>query len=327
MRNYIGKLEENLLYNDLVNHTSIIIVHYNTDHDTDECLLSLDEIKTGGKKVAVIVVDNGSQEPYSLPKEVANRAPQAQRQFIVVRSESNLGFTGGNNLGIHFAIEKYNSDAILLLNSDTTVDKDVLVSLQEFSDEHPTVGIVSPKIYFSPGREYHSTQYTNEDFGKVIWYAGGSIDWQHLISFHRGVDEVDRGHFDNQFHSDFATGCAMYIQREVLEKVGTFDKRFFLYLEDVDLSVRAKLLGYEIGFSPKSIVYHKNASSGDGVGNSLQNYYQTRNRLLFAFKHGNWYAKLTALRLSFYDLLDGSSAKKTAILHALTQKFGKQQIV
>lgn len=274
----------------------------------------------------MIIVDNGSQVPYILPTYLQPDSNSGDLVFEVVRSESNLGFTGGNNLGIHYSIEKYNSEFVFLLNSDTTVDPNVLKELISFADEHPRMGIISPKIYFSKGSEFHS-DYEKQNLGKIIWYAGGTIDWQHLVAFHRCVDEIDRGQARNVSESDFATGCAMLIRREVLEKVGTFDKRYFLYLEDVDLCVRARNLGYEIGFCNSAVVWHKNAGSGDGVGNVIQSYYQTRNRMLFAFKHGTAVSKINAVRIGLSKIFNGSAHEKLGILHAITAQFGKQQIV
>ncbi len=307
-------------------HISIIIVNYNTPEDTTECLQSLLDLQLAKITLSVVVVDNGSQTPYALPKKFKKASKSANPTFEVVRSESNLGFTGGNNLGIHYAIEKYNSEYVLLLNSDTTVDSGLIKNLLAFAEDHPRFGIISPKIYFSKGAEYHET-YDKKFLGSILWYAGGSIDWQHLVAFHRGVDEVDREHFDSVIESEFATGCGMLIRREVLEKVGLFDKRFFLYLEDVDLCVRAKSLGYAIGFCPSAKMWHKNAGSSDGVGNATQTYYQTRNRLLFTFKHGSLDAKIQAIRIAFLQLFSGSSHARLGVFHAATARFGKQQII
>lgn len=308
-------------YNNIVLHVSIIIVDYNSHRDTRECLLSLDKIKAKGFKWNAIIIDNGSKEPLVLPPNLINN------NFELIRSSSNLGFTGGNNMGIYHSIEKYNSDYVVLLNNDTVVDPHFLQALFECIEENPKYGIVGSKIYFYQGNEFHQNSYKKDQLGQVLWYAGGSIDWQHLAAFHRGVDEVDRGQFDQQKTSDFATGCSLIIGREILEKVGTLDKRYFLYLEDVDLSMRARKAGYEIGFCPESKVWHKNASSSGGSGSTIHDYYQTRNRLLFAATHGDWQAWLAAIRLAWQDFLSGNEKKRQGVLHALTNQFGKQPVV
>jgi GT2 family glycosyltransferase len=302
-------------------HTSIILINYNSENDTIDCLKSLSKIKTTGFKYNVVIVDNASRKKFSVPNalEASN--------IEVIRSETNKGFTGGNNLGIFYAVEKYNSDFVLLLNNDTTADDNFLKEMIRTAQSNPRVGMVSSKIYFSKGREFHKDSYHKSDLGNVLWYAGGSIDWNHLASFHRGVDEIDRGQFDTQTESDFATGCSVLIKREILEKVGTFDKRFFLYLEDVDWSVRVRRAGYIIAFEPKSIVYHKNAGSTGGSGSKTHDYYQTRNKLLFVFKHGNFKELIILVRISIHTLINGSPAQRLGILHFFIMRFGKQPIV
>lgn len=302
-------------------HVSIILIDFNTHNDTIDCLQSLYKIKSSNFKFNLIVVDNASKEMLEIPKNLQTS------NLEVIRSEANKGFTGGNNLGIYYAVEKYNSDYVLLLNNDTTVDEDFLNELIKMAESEPKIGMVASKIYFSKGKEFYPDSYEKSDLGNVLWYAGGSIDWNHLAAFHRGVDEIDRGQFDKQSESEFATGCCVLVKREILEKVGTFDKRFFLYLEDVDWSVRITKAGYIVGFCPTSIVYHKNAGSTGGSGSKTHDYYMTRNRLLFAFKHGSWKEIFTALRIAFFTVLSGSSAHRRAVFHFFTMQFGKQTIV
>ncbi len=302
-------------------HISIILVNYNTDEYTIDCLDSLLKINSTGFKHTIIVVDNASTKPFVLPKRLINS------KIDLIRSESNLGFTGGNNMGIYYGIEKYNSDYVLLLNNDTTVDPNFLKELVDHAENNPKAGVTTSKIYFTKGREFHINSYNKSELGKVFWYAGGSIDWDNLVAYHRGVDEVDRGHFDDQIECDFATGCSLMIKREVLEKVGTLDKKYFLYMEDVDYSVRVLKAGYEIHFVPKSIIWHKNAGSTGGSGSPLQEYYQTRNTLLFTFKHGGFKQMVTAVRLIIGFLLNGNSRHRLAVYHLLTARFGKQPII
>lgn len=310
------------MYNSTVIHTSIIIVHYNTDQETSDCLDSLQRVRTASDHDwNVVVVDNGSKETF----EYTGSFPE--EKLSILRSASNLGFTGGNNLGIHHAIEAWNSDQVVLLNSDTTVDPDFLSTLTKWSQEHPRAGLVTPKIFFSPGREYHHKSYTQQQKGSVLWYAGGTIDWQHLVAFHRGVDELDRGQFAHQTDSEFATGCCVLIKREVLEKVGFFDKRYFLYMEDVDYSFRAHRFGYSIGYCDAAVVWHKNAGSSDGAGSGLHAYYQTRNRLLFFFSYGSERVRLTMFRVLVQLLLRGSYFERLGVIHYLIRQLGKQPVL
>lgn len=302
-------------------HTTIILVHYNSDEETTTCLRSLEKITLRDAEYSIVVVDNGSTMPYERPE--LKRAEQVH----YLRSEANLGFTGGNNLGVHYAIEKFNSDYIILLNNDTYVAPNAFEILIAHAAQHPKAGIIAPKIYFAKGREFHKSSYTEEMLGKVLWYGGGSIDWEHLVAFHRGVDEVDQGQFAKQTKSDFATGCCMLVKREIFEKVGLLDRRYFLYLEDVDFNMRAKQFGYEVHYVDSAKIWHVNAGSSNGSGSMLHVYYQTRNRLLFFQLYGSLKTKLILYKLLVQYLLSGTKYERLGAFHYLTRQFGKQPII
>lgn len=305
------------------NHISIIIVNYNTPEETKECLRSLADIETWGFDYKIIVVDNGSKESLKFSKLYLKNNPHLE----LISSSSNLGFTGGNNLGIKHAANRYDSDYFLLLNSDAIVTKDFLKELYLMAKNDAKIGLISPKIYFHKGFEYHSASYSPEQLGQVIWYAGGKIDWSNLFSYHIGVDEIDRGQFDLARETDFATGCCMLISREVVERVGTLDNRFFLYSEDVDYSLRVKKAGLKIFYCPCASVYHKISGSTGGVGSRLQEYYQTRNRLLLTLKHGWSRRKLTAVHLIFNLIIKGTPTERKAVLDLIKSNLGKQSYV
>jgi GT2 family glycosyltransferase len=302
-------------------HVSILIVDYNGQADTRECLRSLQKISHDGFSFSVIVVDNGSKEVVEIPEK---DQPENTR---ILRSDANLGFTEGNNLGYQYAKENYQPDYILLLNNDTVVEPHFIEHLLSCAKKNDKLGLVTPKIYFFANREFHSESYTPKERGHVFWYAGGSIDWRNLDAFHRGVNEVDRGHFDHQSESDFATGCAVLIPSEVIEKIGLFEQEYFLYLEDVDLSMRAQLAGYPIYFCPQAVLWHKNAGSSGGSGSALQQYYQTRNRLYFFFKYGSLRIKLTTIRFAFKLLTTGTSTERNGVLDWLISRMGKKPLL
>lgn len=304
-----------------MDHISVVIVHYNTDQDTRECLESLAQITASGYTFNIVLVDNGSKDPLELPQTILSK------NVAMVRSESNLGFTGGNNMGIKYALDNHNPDFILLLNSDTYVKPDFLTELYTHAKNSPQDGIVNPKIYFAKGREFHLESYQPEDLGHVIWYGGGSIDWPNLLAFHRNVDEVDRGQLESVRESEFATGCCALIRREVIEKIGLLDEQFFLYLEDVDLSVRATQAGYRLGFCPASEVWHKNAGSSGGSGSPLQQYYMTRNRLLFGLKQGSVRVKATTVMYGLRLLQSSNRSERLAVTDLLQGKVGKRIVI
>jgi GT2 family glycosyltransferase len=304
-----------------MHHISIIIVHYNTPKDTKECVESLLKIETKNFDYNIIVVDNASKDLYSIPKSFP------QHKIELIRSEANLGFTGGNNLGISHATRKYNSDYYLLINSDTYVEPNFLLKLYQKMLANPQAGMASPKIYFAKNYEFHKKSYPRHQKGKILWYAGGSIDWLNILAFHRGIDELDRGHFDSQKTSDFATGCCVLVKRDIIERVGIFDKKYFLYFEDVDWSIRAIKKGFEILFVAQSVIWHKNAGSSDGSGSNIHIYYQNRNRYLFALKSASTRAKITIFKLLLRKLFKGNIVEKQAAFDFILGRFGKQTII
>lgn len=299
----------------------IIIVHYNGGKDTVQCLESLKDIQHQGFEFKVVVVDNASREPFQLPKHFSDQT------FQVIRSQANLGFTGGNNLGIWYAKEHLQPSYFCLLNNDTLVAPDFLQNLYDYLSSHEEVGLVSPKIYFAKGSEFHRTDYRPAERGRVLWYAGGVIDWRNLDAFHLGVDELDRGQFDQTSVTEFVTGCCILAPVSVVERIGTLDKKYFVYLEDVDWSQRVKKAGYKVMYLPQATIWHKNAGSSGGSGSTVHQYYQSRNRLLFAIKHGGWRTRLLALKLAWQFVSRGTWYQRRAVLDLLLWRFGKQPIV
>lgn len=307
----------------MTNHISIIIVNYNTPAETKAVLKSLVDLKHYGFDYKVIVVDNGSKETLNFSQDFLSKNSKVE----LLHSEGNLGFSGGNNLGIQYAIDTYDSDYYLLLNSDTVVDSDFLQKLYDLAKKDQKIGLVAPKIYFHKGYEYFANSYKDQEKHRVLWYVGGRVDWTNLLSYHIGIDEVDRGHFDLACETVFATGCATLISREVIERVGLLDDRYFLYSEDVDFSLRVKKAGLKVYYCPESVVYHKIGRSSGGAGSTLQQYYQTRNRIFLALLHAPWRAKLTALHLAFDILLRGNQSERKAVLDVLFGRMGKQAVI
>ena len=305
------------------NHISIITVNYNTPEDTKATIQSLSDINHSGFDYRVIVVDNGSKETLAFSKAFLKNNPKVD----LLHSESNLGFSGGNNLGIQHAIDRYDSDYYLLLNSDTVVDKNFLQALYEMMKKDSKIGLACSKIYFHKGYEYFENSYSEAEKHHVLWYVGGRVDWTNLLSYHSGIDEVDRGHFDVPTETDYATGCAMMISREVIERVGRLDDRFFLYSEDVDFSLRVQRAGLKVMYCPESVVYHKIGRSSGGAGSPLQQYYQTRNRLFLTFRHAPFRSKLTALHLIFDIIRLGNKSERKAVLDFLIGRMGKQAFI
>lgn len=292
---------------------AIIILHYLGKEFTKLCLESVEKLKIDGLELEVMVVNNN-------PKEDLTNLKKKFPQFTFLETGKNLGYAGGNNFGIKRALRD-GADYILLLNNDTTVDKNLIIELVKIAADRKA-GVVGPKIYFAKGFEYHKGRYQQSDLGKVIWYAGGIIDWPNVNGFHRGVDEVDNGQYDQQESTDFVTGCAIFIKRAVFEKIGLFDERYFLYLEDLEFCQRAIRAGFKIVYAPKAIIHHFNAGSSR-VGGELHDYFITRNRLLFGLKYAPLKTKFNLIQESIKLSLIGRPWQKKAIRDYFLKKFGK----
>ena len=298
----------------------IIVLNYYGLADTADCLTSLQPICQENPAVKVYVVnatDRPSQKDATQGEVLGRQFP-----FVSVIETPNLGFSGAHNHGTKVALSQGAAE-IMWLNNDTTVPPNFLQPLQA-TIKDKSIGAVTPKIYFSPGREYHHVDYAKEDIGKVIWYAGGIIDWDNIYAFHRGVDEVDRGQFDQKQETDFCTGCCFITRSDVFERVGFFADKLFLYYEDTDWSIRLHQAGLKTLYEPNSVIWHKNAGSTKGSGSDLQVYYQTRNRIYFGLKYAPYKTKAALIRESLHKWQSGSTMEKKAVRHAFTNRFGNR---
>ena len=239
---------------------SIITVNYNGLKDTYALIESI----PFNKNMEVIVVDNASKQ---------DEASSIQKQFPqikVIRSEKNLGFAGGNNLGF----KESKGDYIFLINNDTIFkDFDVYSLINRFRTS-PNIGIVCPKIRFA----WDNTP---------IQYAGYTPLSKITIRNQAiGFGEKDNGQYDTAHPTPYAHGAAMLIKREAMEKVGLMPEEYFLYYEELDWSMMFTRAGYEIWYDPACTIYHKESQS-TGQNSPLRTYYITRNRLLLVKR--NWH--------------------------------------
>jgi GT2 family glycosyltransferase len=238
----------------------VVLVNWNGTSDTLTCLESLRGLSY--LNLHVIVIDNGSLEPCT--SRVRERHPDVQ----VIESEKNLGFTGGNNLGIRIALERC-SDYVWLLNNDTVVEPDTLTELVRAADADVALGIVGSKIYF---------------FGtNRIDHAGCSWDSLRGDAYHIGCREMDEGQYDEQVNVFFVTGCSFLVKSQVFRQVGLLDEGYFMYMEDIDFCTRARRSGWEVAYVPASRLHHKGGSVGSP--NPRQHYLYARNRLRYVSKH------------------------------------------
>ena len=294
---------------------TVSILHYNSSQDTVDCLETLLKSKIDDFEMSVYVLDNGSKEKLDI-----NVSKYKKIGLVVERIETNLGFTGGHNL-IYERTRNDGSDLFLLLNNDSLLEMSCIQVLVDEIIPDNIAGVV-PKIYFTKGREYHKDRYKQTELGKVIWYAGGKIDWGNVVSTHIGLDDVDAGQFDKKSKITFATGACLLLKRNIINEVGLFDKRYFLYYEDADLSTKLIRKGYDLVYAPKGIVWHNNAGSS-GSGSTLHDYYLTRNKLIFGMKYASPKVKALLLKEAGRILLTGRSWQKIAIKDFLIRRLGK----
>jgi GT2 family glycosyltransferase len=239
---------------------SVITINYNGANVTGALLESLRHVTY--PNVEVIVIDNFSTED---PTDFITRNfPEVK----FIRSGKNLGFAGGNNLGI----EASTGDYLLFLNNDTEVDPGFLEPMVHLFETNAEAGAASPKIL------YHNS-------GGVIQYAGSTCMNPFTGRNKRvGYMEKDLGQHDSLRQTDLAHGAAMMVPRSVIAKAGMMPEFFFLYYEEIDWCESIKKAGYRIFFVPASKVYHKESMSV-GKNSTLKTYYMTRNRLLFMRRH------------------------------------------
>ena len=295
----------------------ISIIDYRGKENTISCLTSLEKLVIPkGYTVDVVIVNNYPQEVLSIKNIYKNFT------LTVLQNSENSGFSGGHNVGITFA-KKADATYILILNNDVTLDKKMLEELVLVADMDTSAAIVAPKIYFSKGSEYHKDRYTEKELGHVFWYAGGLVDWANVLASHRGVDEVDHGQYDHTEETEFATGCCMLMRVDMAEKVKGFDERYFLYLEDLDLNMRVKAAGGKIMYVPKAYMWHHNAGSTGGSGSILQDYFTTRNRLLFGSTYASLRARFALFREGIRLLQKGREWQKYGVTDYYLHRFGK----
>jgi GT2 family glycosyltransferase len=245
----------------------IIVLTWNGKVDTLECIKSLELLTYSNYKI--VVVDNASEDG------TCEAVRQLHSSVHVIKNTHNFRFAGGNNIGIEFALEN-NANYILLLNNDTVADKNVLSYLIGSIEKDKTVGMAGPKIYF------HSDP-------KRIWYAGGKINWWSGSISHLGVHEIDNGKFEKLRYTDYVTGCALLVKREVIEKIGMLDESYFIYGEDADWSLRTVLAGYKLLFVPQAILWHKVSVSTGGHFSWFKNWNKLKSQIRFMKRYAKIY--------------------------------------
>lgn len=239
---------------------SIVIVNFNGETYQNDCIHSLYEMDY--KDFEIIVVDNASTD--NSVACLKSEFPQVK----VIENHINTGVVGGNNIGIRYSISS-GSEYTLLLNNDIVVSRQLLSELISRASEKT---VVVPKIYY----------YEPSD---LLWYAGGEFRWQKGDVRHTGMLEKDKGQYDKEGITPYASTCCMLVHNTVFHNVGIMDENYFMYYDDADFCVRLQKSGISIRYVPSAVMWHKVSSSTGGEHSKLTTYYLNRNQLYYMKKY------------------------------------------
>lgn len=299
---------------------TIVVLNWNNATDTIACLQSLNQVDY--PIYSMIVIDNGSTD------DSAERITAAHPHVTLLRSQVNLGYAGGNNMGIRHALA-LGAEYVCILNNDVVVAPGFLTALVAEAEADPNLGIAGPKMYFF-------------EPANMIFAAGSFVHWANGELEHRGmhVQESDRGFLFSTGPEDvdFIVGCCLLASVKAIEQVGLLDERYFLNFEDVEWCVRMRQVGYSVRYTPRSLVWHR-VSASLGQASPTNTYYMVRNSLLFFWTHLEGCARRRAiLRIVLRNMMhlvawsiqrDPSGIKRqrraatvTAIADAASGRFG-----
>jgi hypothetical protein len=260
----------------------LITVNYNQHQITQEFLNSLATVKNAGD-LSVYIAD------VSTKKDTIKIDGYPMK--VVIKSLPNNGYAFGINEGTKYFI-KNGFDKFCAINNDVFFDRNFYLQAHKGFEKSDIFG---GKIYYAPGYEYHK-KYQKRDIGKIIWYAGGINDWKNVYTTHRGVDEVDTKQYEKFEETDFITGCMLFFNKKIVDKIGFWNEKYFLYFEDSDFCERSKLAGFKLFYNPKIIIWHKNAQSTQGSGSKLHLKYQEKNMIKFALKYAPLKTKIHLIK-------------------------------
>ncbi len=234
-----------------------VVLNYGGARDTIECVRSLQD--AGYPNLEIVVVDNAS------PDGSAEVIRQALPSVPLLAEPVNTGYAGGNNVGIEWALRR-GTDLILITNNDVIFEKGFLEPMVDILQVHQDVGVVTCKVFYQSARDQ-------------IFSGAGSFSRLFCSGLNHGGVSKPSPRCEEECEIEFVCGVLLLVRREVFERVGLFDDRYFMYFEDVEFSRRV-LTHYRMMYTPRGVAYHK---SGGGKGwhsyTDLYLYYHTRNRL------------------------------------------------
>jgi|UniRef100_A0A7V3RFT8 GT2 family glycosyltransferase len=299
---------------------AVVILNWNGWKDTIECLESLQQVTY--PPFQILVVDNGSTDDsvkkilmwarsrfkgystflkYNIQSKLIeeNGGIGEEKSLVIIRSKENLGYAGGNNIGIRYAL-KHKADYVLILNNDTVVAPDFFEQLLKVALTEENIGILGPKSYF-----YSEPNVIQSCGCKMnLWTGRGKLI---------GNCEVDYGQYNRIMEVDWVSGAAMLIKNEVFRKVGLLDEAFYLCYEENDFCHRARRSGFTILAVPQAKIWHKAVRTSI---KPIMEYYLVRNRLLFMKKN----APIMRFFFFFYCYILGTSVRLISYLFAKNKK-------
>jgi GT2 family glycosyltransferase len=231
-----------------------LTLNWNKPEETIACLHSLSQ--QSYPHLNLLVVDNGSNDDSVL------RIQQAFPCIELVTNERNLGFAGGVNSGLRYALAQ-DFQFIFLINNDTVLDPACLSQLVEEAISSTDVGLVTAKIYYA-------------DEPERIWSVGGQFHPWTLEVVSKGDNELDVGQWETARDIDFAPLCGVLIRRELLDRVGPLDDRYFFYYEDMDFCRRVHLAGYRLRMAPSAKIWHRVSISSGGRNSPVERYWMAQ---------------------------------------------------
>lgn len=298
----------------MLKKTLIILVNWNSFHHSKNCIQSIKGSMAEGYDI--LVVDNGSEDGSG--KQLKSTFPD----IILVESPQNLGFSGGNNLALEYSLTNQYTYSFLL-NNDTFVEKDFLVHLVKYMEEHSDTGAIQPKIFFENNRN-------------ILWNGGSVYNKMWGLTYSKRYLRTEGPAQKRIQEVDWITGCSFFIRNSILSTTGLLAENMFMYFEDVDFSLRIKQNGFKLQFHPDSVIYHIAGASNknkvkttEGYSNPTVYFINLRNRIWFLKKYTPFYYIPTVVLFNlfyftaflFYFLMRRRFKKCNAVLKAVKEGF------
>lgn len=261
---------------------AVVVVNYHCLAFTLQCLASLAELEY--PNFIVIVIDNGSTDQSG--EELLRRFPNQEVKVVI--SPENLGFAGGNNLGIRYARE-YGAEYVWLVNADTKIDSHALTALVEEAKKHPEGGAFGSKILYDGVPAKVAERGGRQDVS-VIWGAGGKIDPRTQTIAMTGWHEVDNEQYNSLRTCDYLPGCSLFFPLSTVDKVGGLPEEYFMYFEETEWCTWITAAGLKLYYIPGSIVWH--CFDDDKMSKAFGVYYYNRNNLLFWFRRLSFFKRI-----------------------------------